>query len=338
MATLGSVHCAALAASGLRAAAILGSILAAGLPAAADSTYCQLNHAPGTPGFGDAYASGSWLCADAGTSGGSGWEPMVVAPDAAGTAPVSAAQTGSAGGSFAASASANASAEPGLLRAQAAASTFGTPGGSAYSGGATNATFLERGTLAPLGGAASGAPVDLRLTIDVGGSFSISGAGGDGQVTVFRNGTVAYQRSLFVAAPQPTFFEEVELPGFVVGDEIGLWMWIYAHAGATDAVPNADSSAADMGFSGHLYLDVPSGNAVFESTSGHDYSAVPEPSAPLLLGVGAFVLAASSAGRRRRPGRGLPLSAPPARGCARRIAPAGRRPASRRCYSADRRR
>jgi len=76
----------------------IGAILLAGLPAAADSSFCNLNYAPGMPGFGDAIAAGFWLRADAGTSGSAGWGSTTVEVDEAGAGPASAAQTGSNGG------------------------------------------------------------------------------------------------------------------------------------------------------------------------------------------------------------------------------------------------
>jgi hypothetical protein len=272
----------------------IGALLLAGPPAAADSTFCNLNYAPGTAGFGDAVAAGFWLCADAGTSGSAGWGSSVVEVDEASAAPATAAQTGSNGGVFAASASASAEATPGLLRATALAETFAPPPDDGISfaraNGAANATFFELGVLEPLGGAAAGTPVPVQLAIDVSGGFAGSGSG-DGEVKVFRNGSVVHTRPLFVSTVDSTFVLTEDLPGFAVGDDVGLWMRLTASAGATNEIPNADSAAADMGSTGHLYFEVTSPDAHFVSTSGHDYAAAPEPSAVLLLCAGAGVLA-----------------------------------------------
>jgi hypothetical protein len=176
---------------------------------------------------------------------------------------------------------------------------MGTPG-LAYSFGSSNATFLERGMLAPLGGASPGASVDLRLTIAVSGAFLGNGAGGDVDVTVYRGGLVAYQRALVTNILLPSVLEEVDLTGFAVGDDIALWMGLYAFAGASSDQPELELGTADLSNSARLHLDVESGNAVFESTSGHDYATVPEPSAALLLAAGAAVLSAH--GRARADG------------------------------------
>jgi len=286
-----------LLALGLRAAGALAGLAAASLPAGADANYCGLNHGPGTIGFNAAWASGTWLCADAGTSGATGWEPVVTIPDGAGAVPFSAAQSGSSGGVFAASASADATAAPGLLRARAEASSMGDPG-AAYSFGGSNATFLERGTLAPLGGASPGTPVDLRLTIEVSGAFLGNGAGGDVDVFVYRAGSIVHQRALVTNILLPSVLEEIDLTGFAVGDDLAIWMGLYAFAGASSDQPQLESGLADLGNSARLHLDVESGNAAFESTSGYDYTSVPEPSAALLLAAGAAALATCAGARR----------------------------------------
>lgn len=271
----------------------IGAVFLAVLPARADSTFCTLHYAPGTAGFGDAVAAGSWLCADAGTSGSAGWGTSVVEADEAGTSPASAGQTGSNGGVFAASASASSEATPGLLRATAIVETFAPPPDDGISfaraNGAASATFFELGVLGPRGGAAAGTPVPVQLTVDVSGGFAGSGSG-DGEVKVFRNGTVVHTRPVFVSTVDSTFLVTDDLPGFAAGDSVGLWMRITASAGATNEIPNASSAAADLGSTGHLYFEVTSGDAHFVSTSGHDYSA-PEPGAALLLCVGAGLLA-----------------------------------------------
>jgi hypothetical protein len=118
---------------------------------------------------------------------------------------------------------------------------------------------------------------------------------------VYRNGVPVHQRNLFVSTVQQAFFEQSDLPGFGVGDSIGLWMRLTASAGATNEPPVVASASADLGGSGRLYLDVLSGNASFQSTSGHDYSLAPEPTGPATLAVVWGVLA----GALRRPRGGL---------------------------------
>lgn len=217
----------------------------------------------------------------------------MVAGDEAGTEPAAAAQTGEGGGVFAASASASSEATPGLLRATVTAETLAPPPDDGISfaraNGAANATFFELGVLEPQGGAAAGTPVPVQLTIDVSGGFAGSGSG-DGEVKVFRDGVVVHTRPLFVSTVDSTFLVTEDLPGFAAGDAVGLWMRITASAGATNEIPDADVAAADMGSSGRLYFEVTSPDARFVSTSGHDYAAVPEPAAALLLcaGVGAL--------------------------------------------------
>jgi hypothetical protein len=145
--------------------------------------------------------------------------------------------------------------------------------------------------------AAPGTPVDVLLTIDVGGGFAGSGAG-DGEVIVFHNGFVNAQQPIFVSTFDSTFFVEIDLLGFTVGDSLGIYMILRAFAGASNQPLASTSSTADMSGSGAVFLDVTSGSAL-----------------------------QSTGGRLHRPGAG-----PPARGCSaldrcrparRRLPPAG---------------
>jgi hypothetical protein len=264
--------------------------LAAGFPAAAsaDSFYCTINGVP--PGGGGS----AWFCAGTSTSGAVGWSPMVSGPDAAGATPVSAASAGSNGGDFAASASASASAGPGLLRMEAEASSFGNGLGRAT--GAAQASMWEEGTFVGAGGAAPGTPITARLTLDVAGAFTAVPASADGEFDVYRGFTLLAHRDLFLSTVDGDFFEEIALPGLVVGDEISVSLRLRAQASGEDV--GITGSAADLSNSGHLYLDVTSGNATFDSASGHDYSTAPEPGAVLLVLVGAAVLCGARASRR----------------------------------------
>jgi hypothetical protein len=273
--------------------------LVASAPARAALFFCSQGFGPGTPGFDEAYDAGSWLCASSHTAGEGEWSPSVLAPDAAAEKPVEASQTGSAGGDFGATASASSNAAPGVVRGNATAVAFGN--GEAGSSADAEASFLERGPLQPIGGATPGAPVTLHLTIDVGGIFLGQGAGGDVALAVYRNGTVAYERPVVVNALHQGVADAVDLPGFVVGDDVALYLRLRTFAAAVDEPEALSSATADLGDSARIYLDVASGNARFDAASGHDYGFVPEPAGPALLGVGAVVLAAA---RRRRDSSG----------------------------------
>jgi hypothetical protein len=283
---------------------LLPALLAGALgtdPAAADSTYCLLQYAPGTAGFATAYASGFWLCADAGTTGSIGWNSSVLDPDAAGAGPVSASQSGENGGVFAAVASATSDAAAGLLRATAQAESIAPIPDDGISfaraNGAANATLLERGELEPLMGAGPGEPVELLLTIDATGGFAGSGGSGDGVVTVFRNGFVVHSQQIALGSVAPVFHVELELPGFGVGDDVAFYMRLTASAGTTNDQESHREAAADLGNSGRIFVDVPAGNAFFASTSGHDYRTVPEPAGAWLLAAALAAILARSSGR-----------------------------------------
>ena len=270
----------------LAVAAALASFVSAPLPAEADSFYCTIHQAP--------VGAGSWLCAGTGTTGAIGWNPVVVLPDAAGTLPVSAASVGSNGGVFAASASAEASAQPGGLSAHVEAAAFGSGGNSRANGGA-QAMFSEVGTLAPLAGATPGTPVSLRLTIDIPGAF-VTSASTDGQVTIHRGFAQIFNRNVFLSTFDVDMFEQHSIPGVSVGDTLTVYMELRASAGAIDTGPT--SAAGDFGVA-KVFLDVTSNNAVFVSTSHHDYRTAPEPGVATLAGVGVIAMAIAGARRRR---------------------------------------
>jgi hypothetical protein len=281
----------------LRLAAAL-AILLASSSAEAALFFCSQTYGPGTPGFNDAYALGAWFCASTETRGEGGFDSSVAAGDTAGqTFPVQASRSGSAGGDFASSATASCSAEPGVVRAAAAAGAFGN--GKASSNGDAEASFLDRGSLTPIGGAAPGVPVTFHLTVDVGGAFSGQGGGGDAALKVYRNGVIAHERTITTNLLQSQFSDAFDLPGFVAGDDVALYLQLRAFAGAVDSPESLSAATADLGDSAHLYLDITSGNARFDAASGHDYRLAPEPAAPALLAVGGAALAAARRWRRR---------------------------------------
>jgi hypothetical protein len=265
----------------------------------ADGLFCQ-SYGPGGVNFGTAIAAGTLQCAGAGAGTGNG-APLVTALDQAGPGTVQAAQSSAGGGVFAAFAAANATAAPGLLRAFASADSFATPPADgttfAQAIGRADSSFYDFGQLAAIAGAASGDPVTVRLTVDVTGTF-LNLAEGTDQVWVARNNsTLVLNRTITVLGLRPVDFAQIDLPGFHVGDNIGLYMRLTAEAGATNEgiQPSSRSQIADLGNTGHLYLDVLSANAKFVSTSGHDYgfdialppvTPVPEPASFALMAAG----------------------------------------------------
>lgn len=242
---------------------------------------------------------GSFQCADTEVGAGNG-APLVLSPDQAAAATVSAAQSAAGSGVFASFSSASSTASPGLLRAIASADSTAPPPDDGVSFAQAiaraDATFVDAGSLVAVGGSLPGAPVTLRVTINVSGSFLNLGEGVS-EVQVIRNDVaLLVNRTVTVLGQRPTDFQQIDLPGFQVGDKVTLRMALHAEAGATnqgDKLVNR-SQKADLGNTGHLYLDVLSGNATFESASGHLYGSdvgnVPEPSTYALFGSGLGML------------------------------------------------
>ena len=282
------------------------ALLLASSSAEAALFFCSQTYGPGTPGFNDAYALGAWFCASTETRGEGGFDSSVAVGDTAGqTFPVQASRSGSAGGDFASSAAASCSAEPGVVRAIASAGAFGN--GEASSSGDADASFLDRGPLTPIGGAAPGAAVTFHVTVDVAGAFIGEGGGGDAALKIYRNGAIAHERTITTNVLQPQLSDAFDLPGFVAGDDVALYLRLRAFAGAVDDPDSLSAATADLGDSAHVYVDITSGNARFDAASGHDYRLAPEPAGSGLLAVGGAVLAAAHGWRRRRLARRLPL-------------------------------
>ena len=86
------------------------------------------------------------------------------------------------------------------------------------------------------------------------------------------------------------------IPGVNVGDTLAVYMEVRTSGSAVDTGPT--SSAGDVGVAS-VFFDVTSSNAVFVSTSHHDYRTAPEPGVATLAGVGVIAIA-TVGGRRRR--------------------------------------
>lgn len=120
--------------------------------------------------------------------------PSVIASDDAGSGPRFAASTSADGGPFAGTATASASASPGLLRGFASAETLGGIDGS-QAVARSDAWFADGGTVVGAAGVAVGTPVRLRFTIDVAGGFAGGGiftALSEANVDLFTRGPSGY--------------------------------------------------------------------------------------------------------------------------------------------------
>ena len=276
------------------------ALLLASSPANAALFFCSQTYGPGTPGFNDAYALGVWFCASTETRGEGGFDSSVAVGDTAGqTFPVQASRVRLGGRGLRVLGGGELQCGAGVLRAIATAGASGN--GEASSNGDAEASLLDRGPLTPIGGAAPGAAVTFHLTVDVGGAFIGEGGGGDAALKVYRNGSIAHERTITTNVLQSQFSDVFDLPGFVVGDDVALYLRLRAFAGAVDLPDTLSAATADLGDSARLHLDITSGNARFDAASGHDYRLAPEPVAPGLA-------------RRRRGGarRGSRMEAAPA--------------------------
>ncbi len=224
--------------------------------------------------------------------------PSLIAPDDAGSGLRFAASTSAEGGPFAGTASASATASPGLLRGFASAQTLGGIDGS-QAVARSDAWFADGGTVVGAAGVAAGTPVKLRFTIDVAGGFAGGGiftALSEANVDLFTRGPSGYfaETRATINKFNPFGFETTDVDA-LVGDTFEMLMKLHVAAGA---IVNSDSantmSVADVSNTSHLYVDVLSGNADFIGADGHAYAtaavtAVPEPAEYALLLSGLLV-------------------------------------------------
>jgi hypothetical protein len=157
--------------------------------------------------------------------------------------------------------------------------------------------FAERATVVS-SSLPAGTPVTLTVTLAPEGGFT-PGSGGQLDFVIANDanflGTRVAKQGVFSAA---TFFvpEPFDFPA-QVGDTLIFSYLLSVDTLTTNrASPVIPSAIADMEETARLFLDVGTPGAELESTSGHDYRTVPEPSRAVLLGIAALVLL-----RRRAP-------------------------------------
>jgi hypothetical protein len=230
--------------------------------------------------------------------------PLLIAPDQAGAGPLTAASVSAGSGPFASTASASASAEPGLLRGFTSAEMLGGSIPDAQAVARADAWSADSGTVVGALGVAVGTPVMLRFTVDVGGSF-----GGGGVFTALSEATVDFvargPNGAFIHTGtqadkfNPIRFATIDISA-LVGDTFEMLTKLHVAAGAINNGVAANAmSVADVTNTSHLYIDVLSANADVIGASGHFYasdavalSPVPEPSQTALLFGGLAMLGA----------------------------------------------
>ncbi|MBC7733702.1 MAG: PEP-CTERM sorting domain-containing protein [Bacteriovorax sp.] len=244
-------------------------------------------------GFCDRYSAGPhptyWQCAQASAAGDT---RTVITPDQGGGGPVAASQVGlnNGSGSFA---RASASASPGVLRGIVSAEMVGNFYDDQSSARA-DAWFYDAGTAIGAPGALIGDPVSLRFTLDVDGSFSggkpfqaLSEA--TAELFVLSGKGIALHTWTLITKADPHSLSWSDIAGFRVGDSFDLFMKLHIAANASGHSLDERASFADVSHTGHLYVDVLSGNASVVGANGHLYATsapVPEPATFSLFAIG----------------------------------------------------
>jgi hypothetical protein len=233
---------------------------------------------------------------------------MVLSPDQAGSGIVSAASFSAGSGFYASAASASASASPGLLRGKASSEMLGGSGPGAYAVARSDAWFADGGTVMGAGGVAAGTPVSLRFTIDVSGVFIGGGvftALSEARVDLVVRGTggafIHTSSTINKFNPTGFVFRDIESS---VGDSFDMLMKLHVSANAVnDGGASNAMSVADVSNTGHLFVDVLSGDAAFIGAGGHLYATsapVPEPSIYAMMLAGLVLTGALGCRKTKR--------------------------------------
>jgi hypothetical protein len=244
--------------------------------------------------FCNQYAAGPhptyFQCAQAAVNGD---ELHVLAPDVAGDRNVAASRFGlqkATGGT----ASASASASPGLLRGTAGAQVIGGLYGD-FQHAASAAWSVDSGTVLGAPGVSIGTPVSLRFTNKLDGIF-LWGHGlidkAEARLTLVADAPGRGQfinTYTFINRSNPSGIFSVDIPGFRVGDSFNMQMKLDISTGANNADPGNEKTFIDVSNTGHVYVDVLSAKASIVGASGHLYATaapVPEPSTVALFTAG----------------------------------------------------
>jgi hypothetical protein len=233
--------------------------------------------------------------------------PLIISPDQAGGGiPLVASSVSAGSGSFASTSSANASASPGLLRGYASAEMLGGSSDTASAAARSDAWFSDGGTVVGGPGSAIGDPVSLRFSISIVGGFS-GGAKSTSLSEARADLSVGGPRAIsFQTGSRIDKFNNVGLVttdvNALVGDSFEMIMKLHVAANAVNPLAANQKAVADVSNTGHLYVDVLSGNAAFIGSTGHAYATpapVPEPSTYAML-LSGLLLTGALAGRRQR--------------------------------------